>query len=129
MTDFYGCFSAYHVALAGGLPYRQLFFIFSYIFFSVKKVFSAKYFFNIKLFFPYKNIFFSANNIYFVKNTNIFSKKKFFFNLVLQQMNNHTHVLKRNVVKKVCAFFMKLFASKDNCLFLRLSTNQNWPDQ
>ena len=25
----------------------------------------------------------------------------------------------------MCAFFMKLFASKDNCLFLRLSTNQN----
>ena len=33
--------------------------------------------------------FCSANNVYFVKNTNIFSKKKVFFNLVLQQMNNH----------------------------------------
>ena len=25
ITDSYGCFSAYHVALADGLPYRQLF--------------------------------------------------------------------------------------------------------
>ena len=33
--------------------------------------------------------FFSANNGYFVKITNIFSKEIFFFNLVLQQMNNH----------------------------------------
>ena len=63
-------------------------FTFSFIFFSVKKVFfSKKKNFSIKLFFPYKNIF-SANNLYFVKN--IFSTKKiFFFNLVLQQMNNH----------------------------------------
>ena len=63
-----------------------------YIFFKffVKKAFSLKkkksqykFFFHIKL-------FFSANNVYFVKNTNIFSKKIFFFNLALQQMNNHT---------------------------------------
>ena len=25
MTNSYGCFSAYHVALAGNLPYQQLF--------------------------------------------------------------------------------------------------------
>ena len=25
MTDYFGRFSAYHVALADGLPYRQLF--------------------------------------------------------------------------------------------------------
>ena len=25
MTDFYGCFLAYHVVLADGLPYRHLF--------------------------------------------------------------------------------------------------------
>ena len=25
MTDSYGCFLAYHVTLADGLPYRQLF--------------------------------------------------------------------------------------------------------
>ena len=25
MTDSYGCFSTFHVALADGLPYRQLF--------------------------------------------------------------------------------------------------------
>ena len=24
MADSYGCFSAYHIELAGGLPYRQL---------------------------------------------------------------------------------------------------------
>ena len=71
---------------------RHIFFIFSYIFFSVKKVFFSKIIFQYKTFFPYKNIF-SANNIYFVKNINIFSKKKknFFFNLVLQQMDNHSH--------------------------------------
>ena len=51
MTDFYGCFSAYHVALAGGLPYQQLFFIFSYVFFSVKKVFFSKIIFQYKTFF------------------------------------------------------------------------------
>ena len=57
-----------------------------YIFFSfsVKKVFSVKknqykFFFHIKF-------FFSANNVYFVK------KKKFFFNLFLQQMNDHIHL-------------------------------------
>ena len=61
-----------------------------YIFFSfsVKKAFSVNkkkynFFFHIK-------IFFSANNVYFVKKTNIFSKKNVFFNLVLQQMKNHT---------------------------------------
>ena len=47
--------------------------------FSVKKAFSVKknqynFFFLIKL-------SFSANNVYFVKNTNIFSKKKSFFQL------------------------------------------------
>ena len=67
---------------------RYIFFTFSFIFFSVKKVFFSKKIFNIKLFFHIKT-FFSANNVYFVKNTNIFSKKNFFFNLVLQQMNNH----------------------------------------
>ena len=52
-----------------------------YIFFSfsIKKAFSIKknqynFFFHIKL-------FFSANNVDFVKNTNIFSKKIFFFQL------------------------------------------------
>ena len=63
-----------------------------YMFFSFsvkKKAFSVnkkknqyKFFFHIKL-------FFSANNAYFVKNK-YFSKKNNFFNLVLQQMNNHT---------------------------------------
>ena len=70
---------------------RYIVFTFSYIFFSVKKVFSVEKIFDRKLFF-YIKTFFCANNVYFVKNTNIFSKKKgFFFNLVLQQMNNHSH--------------------------------------
>ena len=43
---------------------RYIFYTFSFIFFSVKKSF-----------FPIKT-FFSANNVYFVKNTNIVSKKK-----------------------------------------------------
>ena len=38
-------------------------------------------YFPYKIFFPSKSIFFSANNVYFVKNTNIFSKKIFFFQL------------------------------------------------
>ena len=50
--------------------------------FSVKKNLIIKLFFHIKR-------FLSANNVYFVKNTTIFSKKIVFFNLVLQQMNNH----------------------------------------
>ena len=56
---------------------RYFFYIFIYIFLY------KKFFFHIRT-------FFSANNVYFVKNTNIFSKKKkIFFYLVLQQMNNH----------------------------------------
>ena len=58
---------------------------------AVKKFFFSKIFFSIELFLHIKT-FFSANNLYkyFVKNTNIFSKKfLFFFNLVLLQMNNH----------------------------------------
>ena len=50
---------------------------FSFTFFSAKKVFFSKEKFNIKLFFPYKNIF-SANNVYFVKilcNVYFFKKK------------------------------------------------------
>ena len=61
------------------------------MFFSVKKVIFSKKKFNIKLFFHIKR-FFSANNVYLVKNKNIFQKKnKLFFNLVLQQMNNHSN--------------------------------------
>ena len=56
---------------------RYIVFTFSFIFFSIKI-----FFFRIKT-------FFSVNNVYFVKSTNIFSNKIFFFfNLVLQQMNN-----------------------------------------
>ena len=43
-------------------------------FFSKPKKISINFFFHIKL-------FFSANNLYFVKNTNISSKKKKFFQL------------------------------------------------
>ena len=50
---------------------RYIFFTFSFIFFSVKKNFQYK------TFFPQKKNF-SANNVYFVKNTNILSKKFFF---------------------------------------------------
>ena len=55
-----------------------IFYIFSYIFLCTKSFLSVKKFFIIKLFFHIKT-FFSANNVYFVKNTNIFFKKKFFF--------------------------------------------------
>ena len=58
---------------------RHIFFTFSYIFFSIKRVFFSKKNFQCKTFFPYKN-FFSANNVYFVKNTNIL-KKNFFLQL------------------------------------------------
>ena len=50
--------------------------------------FSVKNILIIKLFFHIKRFLF-ANNVYFVKSTTIFSKKNVFFNLVLQQMNNH----------------------------------------
>ena len=69
--------------------YETFFYIFNYVFLC-KKVFYSK------TFFPYKNIF-SANNVYFVKNTYIHIYIfNIFFNLVLQQMNNHnqTHVPK-----------------------------------
>ena len=49
--------------------------------------------------------FFSANNVYFIKNTNIFSKKKFFFQLsfatneqTYSQMFFKTDVLKKFVI-------------------------------
>ena len=55
-----------------------------YFFYIFIYIFLYKFFFHIKA-------FFSANNVYFVKITNIFSnKKKYFLNLVLQQMNNHS---------------------------------------
>ena len=57
---------------------RYIFFTFSFIFFSVKKVFFSKKIFNIKLFFHIKT-FFSANNVYFVKITNMFSKNIYIF--------------------------------------------------
>ena len=65
-----------------------IFYIFIYIFLCKKKFFSVKKIFIIKLF-SIKKTFFCATNVYFVKSS-IFSKKYFFFNLVLQQMNNHT---------------------------------------
>ena len=68
---------------------RYIFFTFSYIFFSVKKVCSSKKIFQQNFFFHIKT-FFSAKNVYFVKSKNISQKKLLFLNLVLQQMNNHT---------------------------------------
>ena len=53
---------------------------FSFIFFSVKKVFFGKKDLQYKTFFPYKNTF-SANNVYFVKNIYFFKKKLFVFQL------------------------------------------------
>ena len=50
---------------------RYIFFTFSFIFFSVKKLFVLKLFFHIKNFFP-------ANNVYFVKNKYFFKKKIYF---------------------------------------------------
>ena len=54
---------------------RYIFFTFSFIFFSLKKVFPVKKLFVIKLFFLIKT-FFSAINVYFVKNTNSFARNK-----------------------------------------------------
>ena len=55
-----------------------------YIFFSfsVNKVFPVKKKNQYTIFLHIK-LFFSANNVYFVKSTNIFSKKKIFFPLSL----------------------------------------------
>ena len=66
-----------------------IFYIFIYIFVCEKSFFSVKTFFIIKLFFHIKTFFF-ANNVYFVKKQIFFQKKIIFFNLVLQQMNNHS---------------------------------------
>ena len=66
---------------------RYIFYIFIHIFLCKKKFFSVKKVFHKKLFFHTKR-FFSANNVYLVKNK-IFFQKNNFFNLVLQQMNNH----------------------------------------
>ena len=60
-----------------------------YIFYIFIHIFLCKF-----LSFLHIKRFFSANNVYFVKSTNTFSKKRktrFFFNLVLQQINNHNH--------------------------------------
>ena len=66
-----------------------IFYIFIYIFLCKKSFFSVKTFLNTKLFF-YIKTFFSGNNVYFVKKHKyLFKKKILFFNLVLQQMNNH----------------------------------------
>ena len=59
---------------------RDIYFTFSFIFFSVKNFSFSKKIFCYKIFFPLK-FFFSANNVCFVKNTNIFSEKNFFFQL------------------------------------------------
>ena len=59
---------------------RFKFFAFSFILFSVKKVFFSEKSFQYKTFFPYKNIF-SSNNAYFVKKTNIFSKEYILFSI------------------------------------------------
>ena len=66
------------------------FYIFIYIFLCKlkKSFFQQKKKISIKLFFHIKK-FFSTRNVYFVKNTNLFYKKK--IDLVLQQMNNHNH--------------------------------------
>ena len=69
--------------------YFSYIYIYTFIYnFLCKKAFFSKKMFQYKTLFPNKSIF-SANNVYFVKNRNIFSKKTFFFSLVLQQMSNH----------------------------------------
>ena len=87
---------------------RYIFFTFSFIFFSVKKVFFSKKHFHYKTFFPYKNIFF-ANNVYFVIKYKYFFKTIFFFNLVLQQM---TKYLKQDLIRifQQQSFICKVFA-------------------
>ena len=76
-----------------------IFFTFSFKFFSVKKVFFSKKIFQYKTFFLHKNLFY-ANNVYFVKNPNTFSKKKFSFNLVSQQMNSHNRLVEKQALAK-----------------------------
>ena len=97
---------------------RYIFFIFSFIFFSFKKVFSSKKYFSYKTFFPRKNIF-SANNVYFVKNKYFFKKKNFFFNLVLQQMNNH-----RNAVQSDESKLRKFFSVRNREMYTLLKVAQ-----
>ena len=106
------------------MRYILYFFTFPFMFFSVKKVFFSKKIFQYKTFFSYKNIF-SANNVYFCKKHICFfkKKKKIFFNLVLQQMSNHSydvliifpsqHVLDTLIYKKSNLYFYKYVTT--NC--------------
>ena len=56
-------------------------------------------------------MFFAANNIYFVKDTNIsLLKKKIFFALFLQQMNNHIGI--HITIKKLIWSHFWLFTIK-----------------
>ena len=85
---------------------RYIFFIFSFIGFSVKKIFSVKKFFIIKLFFRRKT-FFSVNNVYFVKTANIF------FIIFFQLSFATTTVETKEVLYK---FLFKLPC--DNCILV-----------
>ena len=94
---------------------RYIFFTFSFIFFSVKKFFSVKTFFTIKLFFHIKRFY-----VHLVKNKTIFSKKNnFFFNLVLQQMNNH-----RNAVQFDESKLRKFFSVRNREMYTLLKVAQ-----
>ena len=86
--------------------------------------FSVKKFFNIKLFFLIK-IIFSQNNVYFVKKEKkIFKKKNFFFNLVLQQMNNYNRkcITCKCTSQIHCQFFWNFYVTK----FLNINILQPW---
>ena len=101
--------------------------------FSVKKVFSVKKN-QTKFFFPCKIIFF-CKCIFCKKHKSFFRKKNFFFfNLVLQQLNNHnfhrilkiadiiilSYMASINLLNKVSIIFMLAFSSIFKDFYLKL---------
>ena len=86
----------------------HIFYIFIYIFLC-KSFFQWKIF-KYKTFFPYKNIFFGKWCIFCKQH--IFFQKWFFFNLVLQQMNNSRSSKKPlPIIKLHCAKNLHIAAS------------------
>ena len=79
---------------------RYIFFTFSFIFFSVKKVFFSKKIFHYKTFFHIKT-FFSANYVYFVKTTYL---NNFVSNIIAYYQVSETW--KQNFLKGPYQFFV-----------------------
>ena len=96
----------------------HIFYIFIYIFLC-KKFFSVKQIFNIKLFFHKKIMYIICINnlqiMYTLLKTKYFFKKKnkFFFNLVLQQINNYNFFLTEGFMQPIQKNYIYLILFAD----------------